>query len=162
MPETPKPTLRPAAPEDADEVAEIWRLGWLDGHEGLVPQELVDARTDESFRTRAAGRVADTTVAVVDDEIAGFVMVVGDEVEQVYVSAQHRGTGVAGALLDAAERQVQANGHAEAWLARRRWQFAGASVLRAQRLAGRRALRVRRSHSRRSGRRALPPVHEAT
>jgi GNAT superfamily N-acetyltransferase len=117
MAEAANVTLRAAAPEDAGAVAEIWRLGWLDGHEGLVPQELVDARTDESFRTRAAGRVADTTVAVVDDEVAGFVMVVGDEVEQVYVSAEHRGTGVARALLEEAERQVWANGHVEAWLA---------------------------------------------
>ena len=117
MTEARNVTLRRAARDDADAVAEIWRLGWLDGHEGLVPPELVDARTDESFRTRAAERVGDTTVAVVDNEVAGFVMVVDDEVEQVYISAAHRGTGVAGALLDEAERQVWANGHAEAWLA---------------------------------------------
>jgi GNAT superfamily N-acetyltransferase len=117
MPEARNVTLRRATLSDANAIAEIWRLGWLDGHEGLVPQELVDARTDESFRTRAAERVGDTTVAVVDDEVAAFVMVVGDEVEQVYVSSAHRGTGVADALLDEAERQVRANGHAEAWLA---------------------------------------------
>jgi GNAT superfamily N-acetyltransferase len=117
MPGVQNLSLRPATPEDADAVAEIWRLGWRDGHEGLVPQELVDARTDESFHTRAADRVGDTTVAVVDGAIAGFVMVVDDEVEQVYVSAPHRGTGVAGALLEEAERQVRANGHSEAWLA---------------------------------------------
>ena len=116
MPENPNVVLRPAADADADAVAEIWRLGWHDGHEGLVPQELVEARTNESFRTRAADRVEDTTVAVVDGAVAGFVMVVDDEVEQVYVSAAHRGTGVAGALLAEAERQVRANGHSEAWL----------------------------------------------
>jgi GNAT superfamily N-acetyltransferase len=109
--------LRGAAPGDVDDIAEIWRVGWRDGHEGLVPQELVEARTDESFRTRAADRVADTTVAVVDGAVAGFTMVVGDEVEQVYVSAGHRGTGVAGVLMAEAERQVRANGHERAWLA---------------------------------------------
>jgi GNAT superfamily N-acetyltransferase len=57
------------------------------------------------------------TVAVVDEEVAGFVLVVVDEVEQVYVSASHRGTGVADALMREAERQVRANGHAKAWLA---------------------------------------------
>ena len=56
-------------------------------------------------------------MAVVDGEVAGFVMVVGDEVEQVYVAAAHRGTGIAAALMHEAERQVAANGHAEAWLA---------------------------------------------
>ena len=44
-------------------------------------------------------------------------MVVDDEVEQVYVSARHRGTGVAALLMSEAERQVRANGHEKAWLA---------------------------------------------
>ena len=56
-------------------------------------------------------------MAVVDGEIAGFIMVAGDEAEQVYVSAAHRGKGVADALLAEAERQVSANGHDVAWLA---------------------------------------------
>jgi GNAT superfamily N-acetyltransferase len=110
-------TLRPAAPSDAEAVAEIWRLGWRDGHLGNVPDELVAARTDETFGTRTAERIGATTVAEVEGAVAGFVMVVGDEVEQVYVSAAHRGTGVAGELLAEAERQVRANGHDTAWLA---------------------------------------------
>ena len=55
-------------------------------------------------------------VAELDGEVVGFVMVVGDEVEQVFVAAAHRGGGVAGLLLDEAERRVAAGGHAEAWL----------------------------------------------
>jgi ribosomal protein S18 acetylase RimI-like enzyme len=109
--------LRPAAATDAPDIAEIWRLGWRDGHLGNVPQALVEARTDESFRTRAAERVGDTTVAVIGERVAGFVMVVEDEVEQVYVSRDHRGSGVATALLAEAERQVEAAGHRSAWLA---------------------------------------------
>src|SRR5918992_2761473 len=80
-------TLRAALPEDAPMVAEIWHLGWRDGHLGFVSQELIEARHEGSFRTRAARRVNDTTVAVVQGQIAGFVMVVDNEVEQVYVSA---------------------------------------------------------------------------
>jgi GNAT superfamily N-acetyltransferase len=38
-------------------------------------------------------------------------MVVGDEVEQVYVAAGHRGSGVAAVLLAEAARRVAANGH---------------------------------------------------
>ena len=109
--------LRRGSRRDAGAVAEIWRLGWRDGHLGLVPGELVEARTDESFRARAAERISEMTVAVVDGEIVGFVLVVTDEVEQVYVSASHRGTGVADALMGEAERQVRANGHTTAWLA---------------------------------------------
>ena len=113
----PTVTLRRAGLPDAPEVAEIWWLGWQDGHLGFVPQALVDVRTEESFRARAAERVGDTTVATVDGAVAGFVMVVGDEVEQVYVSRSQRGTGVAAALMDEAERQIGANGHTTAWLA---------------------------------------------
>jgi GNAT superfamily N-acetyltransferase len=109
--------LRPATDADAPAVAAIWRDGWRDGHLGHVPDALVAIRTPESFDTRAAERVADTTVAADGDEVAGFVMVVGDEVEQVYVSAAHRGTGVAALLLAEAERLVAEGGHARAWLA---------------------------------------------
>ncbi len=114
--------LRPGRPEDAEAVARIWRHGWADGHLGNVPDALVAARTPESFRMRAAARVADTVVAVTEPDgagsaVAGFVMVVGDEVEQVYVSADHRGSGVAVLLLAEAERLVAAAGHRRAWLA---------------------------------------------
>ncbi len=44
-------------------------------------------------------------------------MVVGDEVEQVYVGATARGTGLAATLLSEAEAQVAATGHDTAWLA---------------------------------------------
>jgi GNAT superfamily N-acetyltransferase len=110
-------TVRAARADDAGAIAEIWYLGWQDGHLGFVPQELVDLRTEASFRTRASERISDTTVATVDGAVAGFVMVVDDEVEQVYVSAAYRGTGVAKVLLNEAERQVRANGHGKAWLA---------------------------------------------
>ena len=113
----PTVALRKATPHDAKGIAEIWYLGWQDGHLGHVPEELVEARTEDSFHDRAAERVDDTTVATVEGAIAGFVMVVDDEVEQVYVSAGHRGTGVAAALLGDAERQVRANGYGKAWLA---------------------------------------------
>ena len=114
---SPSLTLRPARPDDAPAVADIWRRGWRDGHLGHVPDALVAIRTDESFDTRAAQRVGDTVVATVDGDVAGFIMVVGDEVEQVYVASEHRGGGVAAALLTEAERLVAANGHGRAWLA---------------------------------------------
>ncbi|WP_433009162.1 N-acetyltransferase family protein [Kribbella sp. CA-294648] len=110
-------TLRAATAGDADAIASIWYSGWPDGHLGNVPDELVAIRTEESFWERVPDKIADTTVAVVGEQIAGFVMVVADEAEQVYVSKEHRGTGVAAALLAEAERLVKANGYDEAWLA---------------------------------------------
>ena len=109
--------LRPATADDAPAIARIWYFGWRDGHLGHVADELVALRTRESFDQRAAARVADTVVATVDGAVAGFIMVVGDEVEQVYVAGEHRGTGLAAALLTEAERLVAANGHDRAWLA---------------------------------------------
>ena len=109
--------LRPATADDAPAIARIWYFGWRDGHLGHVADELVALRTRESFDQRAAARVADTVVATVDGAVAGFIMVVGDEVEQVYVASEHRGTGLAAALLTEAERLVAANGHDRAWLA---------------------------------------------
>ena len=110
-------TVRPAEPSDASVVAEIWRIGWPDGHLGNVPDKLVELRTPEDFDRRAAEAIGRTTLAVVGDDVAGFIMVSGDEVEQVYVSAAHRGSGVSGVLLTEAERQVRAAGHDTAWLA---------------------------------------------
>jgi ribosomal protein S18 acetylase RimI-like enzyme len=114
---SPQILLRAATAGDAPAVAEIWCSGWRDAHLGRVPEELAAVRTPESFRTRAAERVRDTTVATVEGAVAGFVMVVADEVEQVYVAAEYRGRGVAQLLLDEAERQVADNGFEEAWLA---------------------------------------------
>ena len=108
--------IRPAEARDADAVGEVWSTSWRDGHIGHVPDALVAVRTDESFRRRAESRVPDTTVVEVAGEVAGFVMVADDEVEQVFVSAHHRGQGIADALLQEAERQVRENGHRVAWL----------------------------------------------
>jgi ribosomal protein S18 acetylase RimI-like enzyme len=107
--------LRPATPADAQAIAEIWHSGWIDGHLGHVPDSLVAARTPESFYSRALALPA--VVAAVDGEVAGFIVVHDDEVDQVYVSGQHRGTAVAPALLAEAERLVAAAGFSQAWLA---------------------------------------------
>lgn len=109
--------LRAATPDDADAVADVWHTGWHDGHAGHVPDGLTRVRTREAFGVRAAARVPETTVAVVDGHVAGFVMVVGDEVEQLFVAREHRGTGVADLLLAEGERQVVEAAHGEPWLA---------------------------------------------
>jgi GNAT superfamily N-acetyltransferase len=111
-------SIRPADDADMAAVADLWHEGWHDGHAGHVPDGLTAARTLTAFHERTPSRVTDTAVAVAEDgSLQGFVMVVDDEVEQVYVSSDHRGSGVAGVLLAEAERQVKANGHSRAWLA---------------------------------------------
>lgn len=90
----PTITLRRSDHKNVSAVAAIWRAAWLDGHFGFVPPELEKSRTPESFDSRAAKRVGATTVAVVEKAIVGFVMVAADEIEELYVAAGHRGTGV--------------------------------------------------------------------
>src|SRR6516162_2949559 len=109
--------LRTARPDEADAIARLWQSGWHDGHAGHVPQALVGARTEESFRGRARSRLHEFTVAEVDGDVAGFIVVVEDELEQLYVSRIHRGQGVADTLLREAERVIRANGHSVGWLA---------------------------------------------
>jgi GNAT superfamily N-acetyltransferase len=111
-------SIRPATDADMGPVADLWHQGWHDGHAGHVPEGLTAARTLTAFHERTPSRVADTSVAVdVAGELLGFVMVVGDEVEQVFVAPGARGTGTAADLLAEAEHQVFASGHEEAWLA---------------------------------------------
>jgi GNAT superfamily N-acetyltransferase len=111
-------TIRAAGAADMAAVADLWHEGWHSGHAGHVPEGLTVLRTLEAFHERTPLRVADTTVAIDDSGgLLGFVMVVGDEVEQVFVGPDARGTGVAAALLTEAEHQVAAAGHASAWLA---------------------------------------------
>jgi len=115
------PILRPATEADIDAIAELWDRGYRDGHTGHIPEGLLAARTLTSFRERVAARVTEpagssTTVADVDSVVAGFTMVVGDEVEQVFVDRAFRGTTVAAHLLDDAEQQVLAAGHEVPWL----------------------------------------------
>ena len=135
----------------------IWRDGWREAHLGRIPDDLLAARLRQSFESRAAGRVSDTTVAVTDHGLAGFVMVVDDEVEQVYVGAGHRGTRVAGALLAEAERRVAAAGHQRAWLA------VVADNARARHFYARHGwtLRLCRRHRERDRPRSLPSVRQA-
>lgn len=111
-------SIRPADAADMAAVADLWHEGWHSGHAGHVPDGLTTARTLEAFHGRTPARVADTTVAVSGaGDLLGFVMVVGDEVEQVFVGPGSRGSGLAGVLLAEAERQVAAAGYDEAWLA---------------------------------------------
>lgn len=109
--------LRPAVPGDMAIVADIWHRSWHLAHAGHVPDGLTSARTLEAFHQRTPARVADTTVAEVDGRLVGFIMVAGDEVEQVFVDLDSHGSGVAAPLLAEAERQVAAAGYDVAWLA---------------------------------------------
>lgn len=109
--------LRPATSADADDIARVWHLAWIDGHAGHVPREIIPHRGLDTFRARVPSRIATTTVATVGGaDLVGFVTVTGDELEQLFVAAEARGGGVARALLGHGEATIFA-GHELAWLA---------------------------------------------
>jgi ribosomal protein S18 acetylase RimI-like enzyme len=109
--------LRAATADDVEAVAAVWADGWGGGHAGHVPAALHEHRRRADFRRLVPGRLGGTTVAVLDGRVAGFVTVHADEVEQLYVTAGTRGTGVAAALLGHGERTIGAAGFDVAWLA---------------------------------------------
>lgn len=109
--------LRDASPDDLDALAALWLDGWRDGHDGLLPPALARFRTYESFRARLAEGLSALRVADGPLAPAGFCMIKGDELYQLYVSREARGTGVAAALLDDGEARIAASGVSCAWLA---------------------------------------------
>jgi ribosomal protein S18 acetylase RimI-like enzyme len=109
-------TLRPATADDVEAIAVLWHSAWRDGHLGHVPEALLPHRGIDEFRRRVPSRIHQSTVATAAGGIVGFVTVHDDEVEQVYVAAHARGSGVAGALLRHAEQLIAAR-FERAWLA---------------------------------------------
>jgi ribosomal protein S18 acetylase RimI-like enzyme len=73
-------------------------------------------RTLEDFRRRVPPRLGTTTVATTGSALVGFVVVQGDEIEQIHVAREARGSGVAAALLERGGRMI-AERDARAWLA---------------------------------------------
>jgi GNAT superfamily N-acetyltransferase len=109
--------IRPARPEDAPRIVDIWATGWRDGHLADAPPELLAHRDHDAFVPRVDAAIARTWVAETGGDIAGFTMVHDDEVDQLYVDAPFRGTGIASQLLAYAADRIRDAGHPEPWLA---------------------------------------------
>jgi GNAT superfamily N-acetyltransferase len=109
-------TVRPAVATDRDSISAIWHVGWREAHLGRVPDELLPHRERHHFHERVPVMLDSTTVAVAGPAVVGFVMVHGDEVEQLYVDPSARGTGAAAALLARGEAVIGAHSD-RAWLA---------------------------------------------
>ena len=110
-------SVRTAVESEIDLLAEIWYRGWQDAHERIMPAALARLRTRESFRERLAAALPDVRVAGPDGAPVGFCMVKGEELYQLYVAAEARGTGVAAVLVADAERRFAKRGVEVAWLA---------------------------------------------
>lgn len=109
--------IRPAEAEDIAALASIWYNGWQDAHAALLPDEVKRARTLESFGPRLDAARADVRVAGPVGAPIGFCMLREDELYQLYVAAEGRGTGVAQRLVEDAEHELRLRGYQHGWLA---------------------------------------------
>ncbi|MEP6474108.1 MAG: GNAT family N-acetyltransferase [Gemmatimonadota bacterium] len=109
-------SVRLAVQSDLDQLAIVWHDAWQDGHAGLLPAELTRHRTLPSFRERLNGYFAELRVVGPVGAPLGFYTLQGDELYQLFVSAEARGTGVAAALIADAEARLTERGVTTAWL----------------------------------------------
>ncbi len=108
---------RDARADEIDALAELWHEGWRDAHTGIVPVELARLRTLDNFRERLGGALVETRVVGPLGAPAGFTILKGDELYQLYVARTARGTGVAAVLMTDAEQRLGRRGVTTAWLA---------------------------------------------
>jgi GNAT superfamily N-acetyltransferase len=109
--------VRDAHENEVSRLAKLWYDGWQDAHAEILPPELKQLRTLESFRERLQAALPNVRVVGPPGEPIAFCIVKGDELYQLYVSAQARGSGVAAVLVADAEARFSESGVKTAWLA---------------------------------------------
>jgi GNAT superfamily N-acetyltransferase len=147
--------LRDADRGELDDLARIWFDGWHEAHAQIVPTELAQFRTLESFHERLLAALPNVRVAGPPGAAVGFYITKDDELYQLYVSAHSRGSGVAAALIADAEARLFEAGVGIAWLAcaigngraarfyeKSGWHRAGTADYRAETSTGEFVLRV--------------------
>ena len=108
--------VRAAEDVEIDLLTKLWYDGWHEAHAPIVPAELTRLRTLESFRDRLQAALPDVRVVGPCGEPVGFCIVKGNELYQLFVSPESRGSGVAAALIADAEARLSRNGVDTAWL----------------------------------------------
>lgn len=120
-PSAPRETRRTAievpAETEVDQLARLWHAGWQDAHARIAPAELARRRTLASFRQRLGEGLARVRVTGPAGGRTGFCMVREDELYQLFVAPEARGSGIAADLLADGEDRLAAAGVATAWLA---------------------------------------------
>ncbi len=102
--------IRSASPDDFEPLAHLWHAGWMDAHLAHVPPELTAIRTLQSFRARIESYGDRLRVAGPIGAPLGMCVVTNDELDQIFVAREARGTGLAQALLADGEARLAANG----------------------------------------------------
>ena len=108
--------VRAAEESEIAPLAKVWYDSWQDAHSKLVPAELARVRTLQSFADRIRENLGKLRVVGPIGAPVGFCMIKDDELHQLYVAAEARGSGVAAALIDDAEVRLCESGVETAWL----------------------------------------------
>ena len=108
--------VRAAEESEIAALARIWYDSWQDAHSKLVPAELARVRTLQSFVDRISENLGKLRVVGPIGAPLGFCMIKNDELHQLYVAAEARGSGVAAALIADAEIRLSESGVETAWL----------------------------------------------
>ena len=109
--------VRPAEEHEIERLAKLWYDGWRDAHLQIVPEGLTRVRTLENFRSRMQEFLPDVWVIGPPGAPVGFYYLKNDELDQFYVAAEARGTGVAAVLMRDAEARLEQRGIQTACLA---------------------------------------------
>lgn len=108
-------TPRPAVAEELPGLAVLWHDIWHETHGQLLP-EAAPVRTVEEMAARLSGYGEALRVLGPVGAPIGLCVVQADELHQIYVGRQARGTQAAGLLLADGEARIAASGHKRAWL----------------------------------------------
>jgi len=102
--------LRPATEDDIPALARLWHRGWHEAHAAYTPEALTRLRTVEDFARRLRQALADIRMAGATLRPLGFCVIRDDELYQLFVSPEARGSGLAARLLAEGEARLAARG----------------------------------------------------
>lgn len=147
--------VRPAAAEDLAPLARLWHATWHEAHAAIVPPELTAMRSLDSFAARLAQAGPRLRTAGPPAAPLGLCILREHRLDQLYVAAEARGTGLAEALLRDGERRLaesgialaeldcaERNARAARFYARVGWHRRGIELAPVETLAGSLLLRV--------------------
>lgn len=109
--------VRPAEAAEIAHIARLWHAGWQDAHAAILPDEIKRLRTVENFEIHLTKTLANARVIGPLGAPVGFCLMKGEELNQLYVAAEARGTGAAPTLIVDAEQRLAAKGAPIIWLA---------------------------------------------
>ncbi|MEM7270415.1 MAG: GNAT family N-acetyltransferase [Pseudomonadota bacterium] len=108
--------VRPAIRAELPALARVWHDAWMETHAAHVPPELPPLRSVESMETRLANHFVNVRTLGPEGAPLGVCVTKDDEMHQLFITPDARGSGAAQALLGDAEARILAAGHALAWL----------------------------------------------